>query len=138
MGNNSWMNSAFFATFGRTKRRKHYLCLLFCQYWTWAQKNQWSRHLFEKLIPGLFYSKSPRKVNATTLELSATNFENLNNKTINLFSNLDFLPNLSFQKPWICSWISHDFPWISHPWGPMGSHGVPTSAQTRPAFAEVS
>ena len=38
----------FFASFGRAKRRKHYVCLLFYQYWTWAQKSQWFRHLFEK------------------------------------------------------------------------------------------
>ena len=67
----------FFASFGRAKRRKHYVCLLFYQYWTWAQKSQWSRHLFEKSIPGLFYSKPHRKVNATTLELVTTNFKNL-------------------------------------------------------------
>ena len=59
----------FFATFGRTKRRKHYFCLLFSQYWTWAEKSQWSRHLFDKSIPGQFYSKPPRKVSATELEL---------------------------------------------------------------------
>ena len=75
MGNNSWMNSVFFfATFGRTKRRKHYFRLLFSQYWTWVQKKQWSRHLPEKSIPGLFDSTPNRKVDATTLELSATFF----------------------------------------------------------------
>ena len=50
MGNNSWMDPPplFFATSGPTNRRKHYLCLLFSQYWTWAETNQWSRHLFDR------------------------------------------------------------------------------------------
>jgi hypothetical protein len=72
--------------------------------------SQYFRHLFEKSIPGPFYSKPHRKVNATTLELSATHFKNRKKKTTNPFPNLDFfvkagLPNI-------------DFPWIVFPWRP--------------------
>ena len=63
MGDNSWMDSSFFRD--PTKRRKHYLCLLFSQYWTWVQtkindlltspKNQFRdyfiRNRIEKLVP---------------------------------------------------------------------------------------
>ena len=42
-----------------------------------SQKKQCSRHFSKKSIPGLFYQEPHRKVNATTLELRATNFKNL-------------------------------------------------------------
>ena len=102
----------FLATSGPAKRRKHYFCLLFSQYWTWAEKSQWSRHLFEKSIPGLFYSKPPRKASATELELRPQNLKKTKNKPTNLFSNLDFLSKSEFPK--ILD-LSMDFPRISHP-----------------------
>ena len=107
------MNSSplFFATSGPTKRRKHYLCLLFSQYWTWAEKCQWSRHLFDKSIPGLPRLEPHRKVNATTLEQNPQTFKTLR-KTANLFSNLDFSPKYGFPKTLD---LSMDFPWISPP-----------------------
>ena len=102
----------FFATSGPTKRRKHYCCLLFSQYWTWSNKktnvlgtsprNQfrdyhtWNR--IEKLMPQL-WNFSPQTLN--TLQ-----------KTANLFSNLDCLPKSGFPKTLD---LSMDFPWISHP-----------------------
>ena len=106
----------FLATSGPTKRRKHYFWLLFSQYWTWAEKSQWSRHLFEKSIPGLFYSKPPRKVSATELELRPQNLKNRKINRPTCFQTLTFCRNLSFQKSWICPWISKDFP----------PHGFPT------------
>ena len=100
-------------TSGPTKRRKHYLCLLFSQYWTWAEKSQWSRHLFEKSIPGLFYSKPPRKVSATELELRTTKLKKPE-KTTNLFSNLDFVGPIWGAPPRIFQRCSMDFPRIFH------------------------
>ena len=119
----------FFATSGPTKRRKHYFWLLFSQYWTWAEKNQWSRHLFEKSIPGLFYSKPPRKVSATELELRPQNLKN-RQKPTNLFSNLDFLSKSEFPK--ILD-LSMDFPRISHPmdFPPHGFSGRPRERRTK-------
>ena len=122
----------FFATFGRTNRRKHYFCLLFFQYWTWAKKNQWSRHLFEKSIPGLFYSKPPRKVSATELELRPQNLKNRKINRPTCFQTLTFCRNLSFQKSWICPWIFQGFPtpWISHPMD-FGFSGRPRERPTK-------
>ena len=88
----------FFATSGPTKRRKHYLCLLFSQYWVGVEKHQCSRHFSKKSIPGLFYLEPHRKVNATTLEVRATNFKNLKTKPTNPFSNLDFFVKYGFPK----------------------------------------
>ena len=97
----------FFATSGPTKRRTHYLCLLFSQYWTGVQKvnvlltsprNQfldyhtWNR--IEKLMPQL-WNCSPQTLN--TLQ-----------KTANLFPNLDFLPKSGFPKTLD---LSMYFPW---------------------------
>ena len=125
----------FLATSGPTKRRKHYFCLLFSQYWTWAEKSQWSRHLFEKSIPGLFYSKPPRKVSATELELRPQNLKNRKINRPTCFQTLTFCRNLSFQTSWICSWISKDFqgfptPWISHPMD-FGFSGRPRERPTK-------
>ena len=77
VGTNSWMDfPLFFATSGPTKRRKHYFWLLFSQYWTCSNKSQCSRHFSKKSIPGLPHLEPHRNVNATTLELFATNFKN--------------------------------------------------------------
>ena len=122
----------FLATSGPTKRRKHYFCLLFSQYWTWAEKSQWSRHLFEKSIPGLFYSKPPRKVSATELELRTTKLKKPKKNRPTCFQTLTFCRNLSFQKSWICPWIFQGFPtpWISHPMD-FGFSGRPRERPTK-------
>ena len=104
-----------FATSGPTKRRKHYLCLLFSQYCVCyflnivsnpnlptSPKNQfrdyhaWNR--IEKLMPQ-HWQNFPQT------------FKTLR-KTTNLFSNLDFSPKSGFPKTLD---LSMDFPWISHP-----------------------
>ena len=90
-------SSPFFATSGPTKRRKHYLCLLFSQYWVGVKTNQCSRHFSKKSILGLFYLEPHRKVNATTLELFTTNCSP-QKKTTNPFSNLDFFVKCGFPK----------------------------------------
>ena len=122
----------FLATSGPTKRRKHYFCLLFSQYWTWAEKSQWSRHLFEKSIPGLFYSKPPRKVSATELELRTTKLKKPKNKPTNLFSNLDFLSKSEFPKilDLFMDFQGFPTPWISHPMD-FGFSGRPRERPTK-------
>ena len=98
MGNNSGTHPPlFFATSGPTKRRKHYLCLLFSQYWVGVEqinvlgtspRNQfrdysiWNR--IEKLMPQ-HCNFSPR-----TLKTSK--------KTDQPFSNLGFLVKSGFPK----------------------------------------
>ena len=103
-----------FATSGPTKRRKHYLCLLFSQYCVCyflnisrnpnlrtSPKNQfrdyhaWNR--IEKLMPQLW-------------NFSPQTFKTLQ-KTANLFSNLDFLPKSGFPKTLD---LSMGFPKIFH------------------------
>ena len=105
----------FFAASGPTKRRNHYLCLLFPQYCVCSfpnisrnpnlrtsPKNQfqdyhaWNR--IEKLMP-LNWNFSPQT------------FKTLQ-KTANVFSNLDFLPKSGFLKTLD---LSMDFPWIPPP-----------------------
>ena len=95
------------ATSGPTKRRKHYLCLLFSQY---CLKSK-TELPFGKSIPGLPRLEPHRKVNATTLYNFSQTFKTLR-KTANLFSNLDFLPKSRFPKTLD---LSMDFPWISPP-----------------------
>ena len=104
MGGEYFLDSShlFFTTSGPTKRRKHYFCLLFSQYWVGVEQNQCSRHFSKKSIPGLFYLEPHRKVNATTLELFTTNFKNLKNNWPIRFQTLIFLWNLGFQQPGIC------------------------------------
>ena len=100
MGNNSWIHPLFFATFGRTKRPKHYFRLLFSQYCVcyflnivsnpnrrFPSKNQfqdyhaWNR--IDKLMSQHYtFSKT---------------FKTLRN-TANLFSNLDFSPKSGLPK----------------------------------------
>ena len=47
MGNNSWTHPPlFFETSGPAKRRKHYFCLLFSQYWTGVQNKTKKRKPF--------------------------------------------------------------------------------------------
>ena len=112
MGNNSWTHPPFcFATSGPTKRRKHYFCLLFSQYWTGVQtkinvlltspSNQfrdyfiWNR--IEKLMPQ-HWNFSPQTLKTFK-------------KLTNLFSNLDFLQKSEFPKTLD---LSMDFPRILH------------------------
>ena len=107
MGNNSWAHPVFFTTSGPTKRRKHYLCLLFSQYWVGVEKNNvlltspsnefrdyfiWNR--IDKLMPQL-WNFSPQTLKTFK-------------KPTNLFSNLDFLPKSGFPKTLD---LSMDFPW---------------------------
>ena len=101
----------FFATSGPTKRRKHYVRLLFSQYWTGVQKNQCSSHFSKQSIPGVFYLEPNRKVNATTLELFTTNLKTFKkNRPTDPFSNLDFLPKSGFPKTRDLSpGVIHDF-----------------------------
>ena len=118
----------FFSTSGRTKRRKHYFCLLFSQYCVcyflnivsnpnrrFPSKNQfrdyhaWNR--IEKLMPK-----------------HCTNFLKLlklYEKRPTCFQTLTFCRNLGFQKSWICPWIFQGFPtpWISHPMDFRGGRG---------------
>ena len=67
----------FFTTSGPTKRREHYFCLLFSQYWVGVEQQSMFSALLQEIFPGLFYLEPHRKVNATTLELFTTNFKNL-------------------------------------------------------------
>ena len=118
----------FSATSGPTKRRKHYLCLLFSQYWVGVESKSKSPHFSEKSIPGRPRLEPHRKVNATTLELFASNFKNFANKRPTCFQTLTFCRNLGFQKPWICPWMfqgfSMDFP-------PHGFSGRPRERPTK-------
>ena len=100
----------FLATSGPTKRRKHYVCLLFSQYCVCyflnivsnpnrrsPSKNQfrdyhaWNR--IEKLMP---------QHCTNCLKLLK-----LYEKLPTCFQTLTFCRNLGFQKPWICPWIPH-------------------------------
>ena len=137
MGNNSWIRSVFFPISGPTKRRKHYLCLLFYQYCAcyflnivsnpnrrFPSKHQfrdyhaWNR--IEKLMPKHY-----------------TSFQKLEKtlwKTANLFSNLDFSPKSGFPKILDLSMdLSMDFPRISHPmdFPPHGFSGRPRERPTK-------
>ena len=66
-----------------------------------SKKSQCSSHFSKQSIPGLFYLEPHRKVNATTLELRATNFKNLKQNRPTCFQTLTFCRNMDFQKPWI-------------------------------------
>ena len=130
MGNNSWMESAFFSrhlvpqNVGNIIFGCYFLniCLLFSQY---CLKSK-TELPFEKSIPGLFYSKPPRKVSATELELRPRNLKNRKINRPTGFQTLTFCRNLSFQKSWIC----HGFPRISHPMD-FGFSGRPRERPTK-------
>ena len=127
MGNNSWMVSTFF---WRHLVPQNVGNIIFGCYFLnigLGPKSQWSRHLFEKSIPGLFYSKPPRKVSATELELRTTKLKKPRQKPTNLFSNLDFLVKSGFPK--ILD-LSMDFPRISHPMD-FGFSGRPRERPTK-------
>ena len=115
MGNNSWMDSPFFRGIWSRKTSETLFPLVIFLILDLGQKNQWSRHLFEKSIPGLFYSKPPRKVSATELEFRTTKLKKPKKNRPTCFQTLTFCRNLSFQKSWICSWISKDFPPMDFP-----------------------
>ena len=134
MGGEEFLDSSpfFLVTSGPTKRRKHYFCLLFSQYWTWAEKKQWSRHLFEKSFPGLFYSKPPRKVSATELELRTTELKKPKNKPTNLFSNLDLFGPIWGAPPRIFQGFPMDFPRIFHGFPTHPSLNFPWRPRERP------
>ena len=98
MGNNSGMDSPFFS---RHLVPQNVGNIIFVCYFLniglGSKKSQCSPHFSKQSIPGLFYLEPHRKVNATTLELRATNFKNLKKHT-NLFSNLGFLRKSGFPK----------------------------------------
>ena len=114
MGNNSWMDSAFFRDIWSHKTSEtlflfvifSILCLLFSQY---CLKSK-SPHFSEKSIPGLPRLEPRRKVNVTILYKCSQTFRTLRN-TANLFSNLDFLQKSEFPKTLD---LSIDFPRIFH------------------------
>ena len=127
MGNNSLDSSPlFFATSGPTKRRKHYVCLLFSQYWVGVESTSKSPHFSDKSIPGLPRLEPHRKVNATTLYTISQTFKTLR-KTANLFSNLVFLPKSEFPKTLD---LSMDFPRIFHG-GRRPTKNVPGGTERR-------
>ena len=97
-----------------------------------SKTTQWSRHLFEKSIPGLFYSKPPRKVSATELELRPGNLKNRKINRPTCFQTLTFWWNLGFQKSWTCFMDFQGFPtpWISHPMD-FGFSGRPRERPTK-------
>ena len=84
-------------------------CLLFSQY---CLKSK-TELPFEKTIPGLLYSKPPRKVSATELELRTTKLEKPKKQPTNLFSNLDFFGPIWGAPPWIFQGFPMEFPRIS-------------------------
>ena len=133
MGNNSWIHPPFF---WRHLVPQNVGNIIFVCYFIniglGPTKSQWSRHLFEKTIPGLFYSKPPRKVSATELELRPQNLKNRKINRPTCFQTLTFCRNLSFQKSWICPWIFQGFPtpWISHPMD-FGFSGRPRERPTK-------
>ena len=109
----------FLATSGPTKRRKHYFWLLFSQscvcYFLNIASNPKRNFLSKKEFRD--YHGWNRIENPISKHY--TNFQNLKKhceKRPTCFQTLTFGRNLSFQKSWICSWISKDFP----------PHGFPT------------
>jgi hypothetical protein len=92
VGNNSWTHPPFFS---RHLVPQNVGNIIFVCYFLniglGPTNSQCSPHFSKQSIPGLFYLEPHRKVNATTLELSATNLKNLKQKPTNPFSNLDFL-----------------------------------------------
>ena len=134
MGNNSWMDSAFV---WRHLVPQNVGNIIFGCYFLniglGPTKSQWSRHLFEKSIPGLFYSKPPRKVSATELELRPKNLKNRKINRPTCFQTLTFCRNLSFQK--ILD-LSMDFPRISHPMD-FPPHGFPGRPRERPTKNKI-
>ena len=107
MGNNSWMDSAFFLRHLVPQNVGHIICVCYVlNLGLGPTKSQWSRHFSEKSNPGLPRLEPHRKVNATTLYKFSQTFKTLRN-TANLFSNLDFLPKSRFPKTLD---LSMDFP----------------------------
>ena len=67
-----------------------------------SKTKQCPSHFSKQSIPRLFYLEPHRKVNATTLELSTTNFKNLKTNRPTRFRTLICWWNLGLQKPGIC------------------------------------
>ena len=116
-----------FATSGPTKRRKHYLCLLFSQYWTWVDKKSMLSALLRKINSGTTTPGTASKNQCHNFGTFRLKLLKLYKKRPTCFQTLTFCRNLGFQKPWICPWIC---PWIFHgfptPW--PGSLGRALSA----------
>ena len=100
MGNHSWMDSPFFSRHLVPQNVGNIICVCyFLNIGLGPTKSQCSRHFSKKSIPGLPYLEPHRKVNATELELRATNFRNFTNNK----SELPFtrLPSGSLEsRPW--------------------------------------
>ena len=97
MGNNSWMDFFFLRQLVPQSVENIICVCYFLNIGLGSKTNQCSPHFSKQSLPGLPYLEPHRQVNATTLELRATNFKNFTKKT-NLFSNLDFLPKYGFPK----------------------------------------
>ena len=122
MGNNSWINSAFFSlhlvpqNVGNIISVCYFLNIVFVIFAILSQIQIAAP--FERSIPGLPRLEPHRKVNATTLCKLSQTFKTLR-KTANLFSNLDFWQKSGFpKKPRFVHGLSKNFPWISHPQPP--------------------
>ena len=116
----------FFATSGRTKRPKPYFCLSFSQYCVCYFLNIVSNPKRNFLSKNNFRDDHAWNRIEKLMSKHYTNFrklEKLCEKLPTCFQILTFRRNLVFQKPWICSWISNDFPWISHPMDFRGGRG---------------
>ena len=104
VGNNSWMDSPFFSRHLVPQNVGNMICVCyFLNIGLGLKENQCSPHFSKQSIPGLFYLEPHRKVNATTLELFATNFKNLKTTDQLVF------------KPWLFAeiWVSKN-PGIVH------------------------
>ena len=88
--NNSWTHPPFFSRHLVQQNLRNIISVCyFLNIGLGPTKSQWSPHFSKQSIPGLPYLEPHRKVNATTLELRATNFKNsMGNSPI-------------FQKSWI-------------------------------------
>ena len=91
-----------------------------------------SPHFSNQSVLGLFYSKPPRTVSATELELRTTKLKKPKNKPTNLFSNLDFLSKSEFPKilDLFMDFQGFPTPWISHPMD-FGFSGRPRERPTK-------
>ena len=124
VGNNSWMDPPFFSRHLVPQNVGNIICVCyFLNIGLGPTKSQCSPHFSKQSIPGLPYLEPHRKVNATTLELFATNL-----KTLQKNVQLIFKPGL-FAEIWVATnpgfvhGFPKDFPWISHPMDFRGGRG---------------
>ena len=108
MGNICWTHPPFFRGIWSHKTSETLFLFVNFSILDLVQQSQCSRHFSKKSIPGLLYLKPHRKVNATTLELFATNLKKTPKNRPTRFQTLTFCRNLGFQ----CRDLS--------PYGPRG------------------